>query len=140
MEHRANFRTIRQGCDVQKCKELHFLEPTKLEQFIHIGKVLHMFHTLPPTLINLAYTPIRFHLGHTAAGNSIDRYFLPYSLCISISNVKVSWKQETAMYALIGKLFPALLGSIVSPLIGKSYIIGTDGKMHRNNAWFLRIH
>ena len=139
-EHRANFRTVRQGCDAHKCKELQFLEPTKLEQFLHIGKAIHMFQTLPPNLTNLAYTPFRFHLANTVAGNSVDRDFLPYSVCISIRNATVTWKQENAMYALIGKLFPAMLGALISPLIGKTYIIGEDGQTYRNNVWYLRIH
>ena len=139
-EHRASFRTIRQGCDAQRCKELHFLEPAKIEQFAHIGRALNMFQTLPPTLTNLSYAPIKFHLNYTAAGNSVDRDFMPYSVCISIRNATVPWRQEAAMYNLLGKLTPTLLGAVVSPLIGKPYVLGVDGRSQRNSTWLLRIH
>ena len=44
------------------------------------------------------------------------------------------------MYVLIGKLFPAMLGAIISPLSGKSYIIGEDDQTYHNNIWFLCFH
>ena len=139
-EHRASFRSIRHGCNAEKCKELHFLEPGKIEQFDHICCSLHMFQTLPPTLRNLSYAPIKFHLNHTAAGNLVDKDFLPYSICISIRNAMVTWRQKTAMYTLLGKLTPTLLGAVVSPLIGKSYVLGEDRRAQRNSTWLLRVH
>ena len=99
-----------------------------------------MFQPMSPILANLAYNPVKIHLRYTAAGNSVDKDFLPYSICISIQNSTVPWRQETTMYALLGKLSPIILGSLVSPLVGKSYVVGEDGKTQMNNVWLFRIH
>ena len=132
----ANYRIFRHGCDSQHIKELQFEEPSSLDQFEHIGNMLAILHTPSIALTNLAYAPYKTQVNVPVAENTIDREYEPYSIAVSIRNSSVHWKQLDQLLHLIGSKFPALLGSITAPWVGKPYILGENGEVCRMNVWY----
>ena len=137
---KARVRTVRQGGDSTRTKEIQYREPYTIEQFHHIGLINNLFQYKEGKIENLPFAPLRIHLDINIAGNSIDREYIPYSIPISIRNLTISHKGTSSIEDLVNETFPALNGARVANWYGKSYTLDENGAVIRTGLWYTVIH
>ena len=137
---KARIRTVRQGGDSNRTKEIQYREPHSIEQFSHIGLINNLFQYKDGRIENLPFAPLKIHLDINIAGNSIDREYIPYSIAISIRNLTIPHKGQNNIEDLVNETFPALNGARVANWCSKTHAADENGETIKAGLWYTVIH